>query len=81
MLGLKGALAGLALAALAGLLLVGLGAVGGVTDAGMAAGALLGGIALSPVQWATVAALVPVVAAMTTLTAHLTMRRALARLV
>jgi cell division transport system permease protein len=76
MLGLKGAVAGLALAALAGLLLVGLGAVGGVAE-----GAFLGGIMLSPAQWAIIAALAPLVAGMTTLTARITMRRALAGLV
>jgi cell division transport system permease protein len=72
-LGVRGAVAGLAAAGLALAPLAGL-------DLGGAA-AFLPRLALSAGQWLALAALVPLVAGMTTLTARLTVRRALARVI
>lgn len=72
-LGVRGAVAGLAATGLALAPLVGL-ELGG-------AAAFLPRLALSGWQWLALVALVPLVAGMTTLTARLTVRRALARVI
>ena len=77
-LGLKGAAAGLALALVSLLALQGL---GGGAAGGLAGMSFLAGLSLSAGQWAIIAALAPLVAGMTTLTARLTVRRTLAELV